>query len=167
MSLSGLNRISVRPRGGVAKVELIPTTAVASVDFATHNYAALASIAQAVGASAWAFREDCAWYSEESVGDEKLSSLVRHTLVMEFPATHDSCRAVNGLADTSAVEGVAAVITMASGEVIIAGYSSRFGVEYPLRVVKREITSGRTPADFPTVTITLESVDADPAFALI
>jgi hypothetical protein len=130
----------------VVKVELVP----ASLWTGEHP----------VSAAAWAFREDRASYSEESAGEDKTYPFIRHTLAMEFPAARESRAAVEELAAYVA-EGVVAVITMASGEVVVAGHSARFGAGYPLRLVKTETTSGRTPADFPTLTVTLESVDAD------
>lgn len=149
MPLSGLNRPSAKPRGGVAKVELVPAS----------EYAGTAS----ARGPAQDFREDRAHYSETPARESPLAPLTKHTLVMELPATAESRRATGELAAISAAEGVAAVVTLASGEVIVAGYSARFGTRYPLRVTKIESVSGRTPADFPTITVTLESVDADAA----
>jgi hypothetical protein len=143
MPLSGFNTLSARPRGGVAKVELIPAS----------EYAGGAPPASSV----WAFREDRARYSEEQMPTGALVPLVRHTLEMEFPADPASREAVDELAATARAEGVVAVVTMASGEVIVAGYSSRFAEAYPLRITGRNVTSGRTPADFPTIALTLQS----------
>lgn len=140
MPLSGLNPTSVRPRGGVAKVELVPAS----------EYAA----DKPSSGSAWAFREDRARYTEEGTR----AALVKHTLIMELPATPESRLAVDRLVDLSLGEGVVAVVTMASGEVVVAGYSSRFGSLYPLRSTGTEYSSGNTPADFPAITITLESI---------
>ena len=117
--------------------------------------------------STWTFREDRARYSEEQSGSSPLAPLVQHTLVMEFPATKGSRSIVEGLITACRTGGVVAVVTMASGEKIVAGSSIRFGAGYPLRMVKIESTSGRTPADFPTIAVTLESIDADPASSLV
>jgi hypothetical protein len=78
---------------------------------------------------------------------------------MEFPATAQGRKAVDELSAYSR-EGVVAVVTMASGEIVVAGYSSGFGTLYPLRLVKTESTSGHTPADLPTIAVTLQSIDA-------
>ncbi len=145
MPLSGLNRSSTRPRGGVAKVELTPAPEYAG------------GVPSPAGSSPWAFRKDRARYSEEWVGARPLSGMVKHTLEMEFAATAESRRAVDELAQVCAARGVVAVVTMASGETLVAGYSSRFGVEYPLRMAKREETSGRLPGDMPTIAVVLES----------
>ena len=149
MPLSGLNKPPVRPRGGVTKVELIPASSYAG--------------GVPPAGSAWAFREDRARYSEEITDGGPLVRLVRHTLVMELAATAESRRAVDELAALCQTEGVVAVVTMASGELLAAGYSNRFGTLYPLRVAAVEYSSGNTPADFPTIALTLRSTDADPA----
>ena len=143
MPLSGLNSSSARPRGGVAGVELVPAS----------KYAGGTPSASAVRA----FREDRARYREERTGGP-LSPLVRHTLVMELPATPKGRRAADELAVVCRTEGVVAVVTMASGEVLVAGHSARFGTLYPLRLAGTEYTSGNTPADFPIITLTLESI---------
>ena len=162
MPISGLNPISVRPRGGVAKVELIPASqagAEAAAGFATQKEVVTALAASA----AWAFREDRAHYSEERVSKEPLTPLVRHTLEMELPATATGRRSVEELATVSRGRGVVAVVTMASGEALVAGWSERFGGRYPLRLTDVKSISGRSPGDFPTISLTLESVDADPS----
>lgn len=144
MPLSGLDSNSARPRGGVERVELVPASEYAA-DKPSSGFA-------------WAFREDRARYTEETAGGSALSALVKHTLIIELAATPESRRAAGELADTSVGQGVVAVVTMASGEVVVAGYSSRFGALYPLRITASEYSSGNTPADFPTITLTLQSV---------
>ncbi len=153
MPLSGLNRASARPRGGVAKVEIIPAS----------EYAGVAP--PATGPS-WAFREDRARYSEEQPGQGgrgALTPLVRHTLEMELPANNSTRAAVESLLSTAQSEGVVARVTMASGEVLLVGWSRRLGARYPLRVAAVAANSGQSPADFPTITVRLESTDADAA----
>ncbi len=163
MPLSGMNPISVRPRGGVTKVELIPASAAtAAAGLATQNEAPKALAALAAGAP-WAFREDRAHYSEESAIGAMQSSLVRHKLEMDIPATATGRRLMGELAAVCLTEGVVAVVGMASGETVAVGWSTRFGALYPLRVAAVKTVSGRSPADFPTISVILESVDADPS----
>ncbi len=156
MPLYGLEKASphslVRPRGGVAKVELIPASSFAGVGFHTAT-------------AGYDFREDCAHYSETHSGDG-LQILVRHSLVMEFPAGEAARRAAGELAAKSG-EGFVAIVTTAAGERLLAGWSARFGTGYPLRVAKVSSASGSVPADFPAVTVTLESTDADFSSALV
>ncbi len=153
MPLSGLNKASVRPRGGVARVGLIPAS----------KYAGSAPPATP---AVWAFREDKARYSEETTGGQPIAKMVRHTLEMEFAANPATRAAVDELRAAAASEGVVALVTMASGRVVVAGWSRRFGTRYPLRLVAESVSSGEAPADCPTVRVTLESTDADPASSL-
>jgi len=148
MSLSNLPRPSVRPRGGVSKVELVPAPLWAGTGSPFPP-----------GAVEWAFREDRAHYREELTGDEPLVPLVRHVLEMELPLDAASRRAVASLQAANAA-GFVAIVTLASGERLTVGRSARFGTLYPLRVAACDLGSGRTPADLPTATLRLESVDA-------
>jgi hypothetical protein len=121
----------------VAKVELTPASKYAGADPA---------------ATTWAFREDRAAYTETRQG-----ALTRRTLSIEFAATPTARAAVDALVDVAASEGVVARVTMASGEVIVAGHSSRFGSSYPLRPTSLSSVSGLTPGDMPTISLTLET----------
>jgi hypothetical protein len=139
MTLSGLNRITERPRGGISKVSLLPATRVAGTAAAEYH-----------------FREDGARYSETLEGDS-LQPLVRHTLEMEFPATEVSHQAVDELLAGSAA-GFVATVETANGRQFAVGRSERFGTTYPLRVVKTSYASGSSPGDFPMIVIVLECV---------
>ncbi|MDR2894622.1 MAG: hypothetical protein LBU97_04095 [Alistipes sp.] len=156
MPLTGLEKVSVRPRGGVASVELFPASQWGG---------------EVPAAAAWTFREDRALYSEQREPHSAKTPvpLVRHTLVMEFPSTAAVRRRVGELAAASSASfgaGFVARVTLASGETIVVGHSARFGTLYPLRVAAVQTTSGRTPADLPAVALTLESTDADEAETL-
>jgi hypothetical protein len=147
MPLTELSRPTVRPRGGVSKVELIPAP----------EWAGAGSSAQQVMAT-WAFGEDRAHYSERMAGESPLAPLIIHSLELELPAVAAS-RAAVALMRAVGYAGFVARVTLASGERIVAGWSPRFGVLYPLRLVAAEIASGRTPADEPTIALKLESTD--------
>ncbi len=161
MPLYGLEKTSpdsVRPRGGVAKVELIPAGSFAGMGEAG-GVGGVGEVGSVPAAAGYAFREDRAHYSETRSGDG-LQMLVHHSLVMEFPAGEAARRAADELVARSG-EGFVAIVTTASGERLSAGWSERFGTGYPLRVAKVSSASGSVPADFPAITVTLESVDAD------
>jgi hypothetical protein len=111
-------------------------------------------------ASEWVFREDRARYLEEAAGGGAAEPSVKHILEMEFPSGEATRRAAEELCAHGG-EGFVAVVTMASGEKLAVGYSSRFGTLYPLRIASVSSDSGHAPADFPTVKITLESIDGD------
>lgn len=57
-------------------------------------------------------------------------------------------------------EGLAAVVTLASGDSILLGYSSKFGVERPLRVEQMARVSGLCRADDAECKIRLWSEDS-------
>ena len=63
----------------------------------------------------------------------------------------------------AAADGVAARITMATGEEIVVGWSERFGFEQPLRLKTLTFCSGSKPNDSPRVVLTLSSRDTDSA----
>jgi hypothetical protein len=105
----------------------------------------------------WEFREDRARYREEAAGESNLSLLSRHILEMELPAEPAARAAAARLRETAAAEGVVAIVTMASGEILTVGYSERFAGEYPLRVAEQATDCGLVPGDFPVIRITLES----------
>lgn len=180
MSLHGFERPCARPRGGVNKVELALADELAG--FAGGLAARGADPASGIFAepaaepfAEYVFREDRATYSE-TVSGEPLAPLVHRTLTMELPAAPEPVsgsgpvsgsvsgsvsagQAVAELLEHSPTRGFVARVTLASGEVVVAGWNPRFGCAYPLRVTKLERSSGSEPADFPTLAVTLECTD--------
>ncbi|MDR2912445.1 MAG: hypothetical protein LBV38_03995 [Alistipes sp.] len=144
LNLAGLDRVTVRSRGGVSKVELVPAPRWAGT-------------APSDGSCAWAFIEDRAHYSEETTDDGRL---IRHTLSMELPAGRPTARAVERLMALDA-GGFVAVLTMASGETLVAGQSERFGTQYPMHIVALKLVSGSSPDERPTVTLFFECFDTE------
>ncbi len=59
----------------------------------------------------------------------------------------------------AAIEGVAARITMATGEELTLGWSERFSFEQALRLKSLTFNSGSSPNDSPKVVLTLVSED--------
>jgi hypothetical protein len=159
MQLSGLNRPSAKPKGGVETVELI-----AASDFTGAVYNPQTDCFTSVNTSApmacYVFREDGCTYNEHRVGTRH--RLVQHTLSMEFTATDEACRALSELASV-AEGGLVAIVTTGSGEKLLVGYSHRFGGRFPLRIESHHSASGVIPADSPTQTIVLMSEDVEPS----
>jgi hypothetical protein len=122
----------------VEKVELTPASKYAGADPSTSTVA-------------WAFREDRAAYTQTRQGP-----LVLHTLTMEIAATTAARGAVDVLTGVADSQGVVARVTLASGEVLVAGHSNRFGVQYPMRLTRVETISGHSPNDVPTIFLTFE-----------
>ena len=63
-------------------------------------------------------------------------------------------------------EGLIALVTMASGERLLAGWSARFGTSQPLRPDSFAMESGIKPLDGTPAVLTLTSEDTDPAAEL-
>ncbi len=59
----------------------------------------------------------------------------------------------------TAIEGLAARVTMATGESLTLGWSERFGFEQALRLRSLRFQSGSRPNSSPTVVLTLSSHD--------
>jgi hypothetical protein len=62
-----------------------------------------------------------------------------------------------------ASEGVAARVTLSTGEQIVLGYSERFGFEQALRLQSLKFLSGKSPNDSPRVQLVLRSLDTQSA----
>ena len=75
----------------------------------------------------------------------------------------DSTPALRRAAET---EGLIALVTMASGERLLAGWSARFGTSQPLRPGSFAMESGIKPLDGTPAVLTLASEDTDPAAEL-
>ena len=62
-----------------------------------------------------------------------------------------------------ASEGVAARVTLSTGEQIVLGYSERFGFEQALRLQSLKLFSGKSPNESPRVQLVLRSHDTQSA----
>ena len=62
-----------------------------------------------------------------------------------------------------ATEGVAALVTLSTGEQLRLGWSKKFGFEQALRLESLEFGSGSEPNDSPRVTLKLHSCDTSSA----
>ena len=62
-----------------------------------------------------------------------------------------------------ASEGVAARVTLSTGEQIVLGYSERFGFEQALRLLSLKFFSGKSPNESPRVQLVLQSHDTQSA----
>lgn len=88
---------------------------------------------------------------------------VRHTLTLAV-SREEAQRIFNpAFRRTATTEGFAAMVTAASGERLLAGWSEHFGTEQSLRLDALQNESGAKPLDGTAVFLTLSSEDADPA----
>ena len=62
-----------------------------------------------------------------------------------------------------ASEGVAARVTLSTGEQIVLGHSERFGFEQALRLLSLKFFSGKSPNESPRVQLVLRSHDTQSA----
>lgn len=158
MSLNGLQRAGAKPRGGIVSVALVGAPAFTGAVY-DRGQGCFTSVDTAEPFAEYVFREDKASYCEETIVDNG-RSLVRHVLTMEFPAGSAAREAVEQLVRMSA-GGFVAVVETGAGERLLAGYSVRFGVRFPLRLKRAASGQGSCPSDFPTETIVLVSEDTE------
>ncbi len=158
MPLNGLGRPAVKPAGGIVSVELVAAAAFKGAEYDPES-GCFTSVETSEPFAAYVFREDCAAYTEEASGAAG-QPLVKHVLKMEFPGGPETDKAVGELSALDAT-GFAAIVTTGEGQRLLAGYSRRFGTQYPLRLAKVSSGSGSHPSDFPSVTVMLESTDTE------
>ncbi len=141
-----------KPAGGVVAAELFAVRGLASPEEMTEGHGVAVPL-----------MDDGSSYDEElSAPDGQVS--VRHTLALcsdrKLAAEWFDSRFLR----LCAAEGVAAVVKMASGERIVAGWCPRFGFEQALRLQSLRFLSGERPADSPRVKLILECRDTRSAF---
>lgn len=82
--------------------------------------------------------------------------LVTHSLTLCTPL------GMSAIIDPLVRGGMVAIVTLSSGAEIIVGYSSRHGVDAPLRLTRTELSSGEKRLDYPLKSWFLESQDSVP-----
>ena len=91
---------------------------------------------------------------------------VRHTLTLVVGREAFRKAFTPALRRAAETEGLIALVTMASGERLLAGWSARFGTSQPLRPGSFAMESGIKPLDGTPAVLTLASEDTDPAAEL-
>ena len=91
---------------------------------------------------------------------------VRHTLTLVVGRETFRKAFTPALRRAAETEGLIALVTMASGERLLAGWSARFGTSQPLRPDSFAMESGIKPLDGTPAVLTLTSEDTDPAAEL-
>lgn len=158
-----MNTTPRKPVGGLSEVRLLPVAAIRSVGIAEGRCTEIVRAASAEPLLC-PLADDGSSYKEEAVVRQGLAS-VRHTLTLAFPrdAARDQIDAAR--LERWASEGVAALLTAADGERMLAGWSERFGGEQPLRLAGMTSLTGAAPHDRPTAVLVLASEDTSPALA--
>lgn len=159
MELSGFESRESKTVGGVSKIELVGVGSIEKVVLSPQKELCReVRLKEGAGFVRYSFREDQATYTQKSVSHQPVV-LVEHTLWMFLERVDsDSIRAVRELAEASQ-EGLLALVTLATGERLLVGYSRHLGCEQPLRVVKMESESGESPKERSGVRVVLSSVD--------
>lgn len=140
-----------KPVGGVAVAELFLVRDLASAEDIV-----------AGGGMAVALVDDGSHYHESFTAEQGAVG-VTHRLTLCSDRNLAQAWFDVELMQIVATEGVAALITLTTGEKLRLGWSAKFGFEQALRLDKLEFHSGSEPNDSPRVVLTLESRDTSSA----
>lgn len=146
-----------KPVGGVESVALYPTDAVAVALFSSDGCEITLSSASPVAVE---LLDDLSHYEEQAErrgGTTKICH--RLTLVADREVAAEWC--TPEFMERCAIEGIVAIISLCDGRRLLAGYSSQFGDEQPLRIEQLTSSSGERLQDMPTVTLQLVSHDTE------
>ena len=156
--LNGIEGPVRRLKGGIRRIQLIPAAAVEGAAYDSEKDL-FSEFTTGTPPVEFAFSEDEACYVE-NVGFGRGRPLVHHQLRFSLPAGTDSRRAVDELLQGNE-DGYVAVVTFASGEVRLIGYSLRFGGAFPLRMTGCDGSSESAQGQYPHIDIELASVDTE------
>ena len=164
MSLSaGFTKDCTQPRvGGVKEIHIAAVDDVTSFTGAAGDYTAVTMNALAVFFK-FEFEQDVAEYRENGEG-VKGAKQYTHEVEFVLPGLTTTQRnAIQELADCSC--GLIAIVTLATGESWVMGYSESFAKERPLYFLSDTTTSGQAILDPDQSTIVLQSIDADKSYS--
>jgi len=150
MTMAGEHKI--KPVGGVCSAAVVPAgTAVGN----SPQEIIEAAVGIPIMEDRTSYEERISWKN----GIARTEHLLTVTVARDYAQEHFTARVQRHWAR----EGTAAVIRTAAGELIVAGWSERFGAEQPLRLVSMDSTTALSPRDTPTSTLLFRSVDDSPA----
>lgn len=162
MALTGFRKSCLRLRGGIDYIALIDAAELISAryDHATDAYSDLL-VEHGTGFVKYAFAEDQAQYSELVAGNVG-KPVVRHELRFTIAGMNDATRrAVEQLAN--AKDGLAALVHGRQGEILLVGWSEKFGARRPLRLDRAAGISQQEPDQTPAEAIILTASDTEKA----
>ena len=158
MALSGFTSPQRRTRGGIVKIAMIEASQLRSV---TDNGKSEYQVFSKDGWTEYDCREDSATYTETT---EVRDGLTRTEHTLQFDLTGISTPSREAMQRIlSSPSGVLAVIMTSDSGMLLIGYSELMRAEYPLRLAADNLRSGAEPLDFCGRTLTLRSVDCNPA----
>ena len=153
-----------KPAGGVAAVTVTPAGNLLRAAVAADGRAE-AIFRDATQLTALPLAEQRSSYAERLDTDAG-PQRVRHTLTLVVGCEAFRKAFTPALRRAAETEGLIALVTMASGERLLAGWSARFGTSQPLRPGSFAMESGIKPLDGTPAVLTLASEDTDPAAEL-
>lgn len=161
MGLTGYRRTANKRNGGIRSVAIVEAAAVIGATKGAAESISAVSLAAGKEFALYHPREDEARYTETVTAD----GLVAHELTLTLERMDgETRRAVEELLAASP-GGMVAIVATNNGNALLAGWSERFGCEYPLRLHAVAGGTGRTLSDLSAETITLRSVDTAKALA--
>ena len=140
-----------KPVGGILSAELFFASDLNSVDDMVKGQGVAVELC-----------DDKSTYEEHFSAESGLVS-VQHTLTLCSDRRLAAAWFDEGFLQHAATEGLAARVSLATGEVLLLGYSERFGFEQALRLKSLSFSSGSSPNDSPRVVLTLAACDTDSA----
>ena len=152
-----------KPAGGVAAVTVTPAGNLLRAVAADGRAEAI--FRDATQLTALPLAEQRSSYAERLDTDAG-PQRVRHTLTLVVGRETFRKAFTPALRRAAETEGLIALVTMASGERLLAGWSARFGTSQPLRPDSFAMESGIKPLDGTPAVLTLTSEDTDPAAEL-
>ena len=153
-----------KPAGGVAAVTVTPAGNLLRAAVAADGRAE-AIFRDATQLTALPLAEQRSSYAERLDTDAGPQRM-RHTLTLVVGRETFRKAFTPALRRAAETEGLIALVTMASGERLLAGWSARFGTSQPLRPDSFAMESGIKPLDGTPAVLTLTSEDTDPAAEL-
>ena len=142
---------SYKPVGGIISCELFTLQALVSAED------------MVAGQGVEVLLSDDGSHYEERISCQQGPASVEHTLTLCSDRSAAARWFDHELLQLMAIEGVAALITLASGESLKLGWSPRFGFEQPLHLLSLCFSSGDKPNNSPRVELKLQSHDTDSA----
>ena len=149
-----------KPAGGVAAVTVTPAGNLLRAAVAADGRAE-AIFRDATQLTALPLAEQRSSYAERLDTDAGPQRM-RHTLTLVVGRETFRKAFTPALRRAAETEGLIALVTMASGERLLAGWSARFGTSQPLRPDSFAMESGIKPLDGTPAVLTLTSEDTDP-----
>lgn len=148
--------LNYKPVGGVKRVLLYPADSVETAIFSSKG----CQIQFSEAPLEVELLEDKSSYEERTEVSNGVTKVVH---LLQIVADRDMAKTwfEFDFLERLSIDGAIAVIMLADGRSLLAGYSSLFGDEQPLRLESLSSTSGSTLHDRPSVALQLVSCDTE------